>query len=234
MPDPEEILKARQERIDKFHLCRPDETALLVIDMQCGFVNQGASLEVAAARDIIPNIRELIDAFRAIGAPVIFTEFVYSTDTPNLRGDPFGVEHLPAIEGQPTGFGYPSSNCLIGPNAGEGAESADTIPELAPQPGELVVQSHVYDKFHDTPLDLALRSLGISNLVLTGVSPDVCVNSTLIAASTRNYRVTAVKDGCASPWPELHEACFQIWEKKFARVRTSDQVVQEMTADSNP
>ena len=192
MPDLEEILKACQERIDEFHLCRPGATALLVIDMQCGFVNQGASLEVPAARDIVPNIRALIDAFRAKDAPVIFTEFVYSTDTPNLRGDPFGVEHLPSVEAQPTGFGYPSSNCLIGPNAGEGAESADTIPELNPLPGELVVQSHVYDKFHDTPLEIALRSKGISHLVLTGVTTDVCVNSTLIAASTRNYRVTAV------------------------------------------
>ncbi|MFT4590474.1 MAG: nicotinamidase-related amidase [Candidatus Binatia bacterium] len=231
MPDLEEILQARQERIDELHICRPAETALLVIDMQCGFVNEGASLEVAAARDIVPNIRALIDAFRANNAPVIFTEFVYSTDTPNLRGDPFGVEHLPAVEGQPTGFGFPSSNCLIGPNAGAGAESAETIDELKPLPGELVVQSHVYDKFFDTTLDLALRSQDISNLVLTGITTDVCVNSTLIAASTRNYRVTAVKDSCASPWPELHEACFQIWEKKFARVRTADQIVREITAD---
>ena len=231
MPDLEEILKARQERIDQFHGCSSDDTALLVIDMQCGFVNEGASLEVAAARDIIPSIRALIDAFRATGAPVIFTEFVYSTDTPNLRGDPFGVEHLPAIEGQPTGFGFPSSNCLIGPNAGVGAESADTIDELKPLPGELVVQSHVYDKFYDTALDLALRSQGINSLVLTGVTSDVCVNSTLIAASTRNYRVTAVKDGCASPWPDLHEACFQIWEKKFARVQTADQIVREIAGD---
>lgn len=231
MPDLEEILKARQERIDQFHVCSPGDTALLVIDMQCGFVNEGAALEVAAARDIVPNIRALIDAFRSRNAPVIFTEFVYSTDTPNLRGDPFGIEHLPAVEGQPAGFGFPSSNCLIGPNAGHGVESAATIDELKPLPGELVVQSHVYDKFHDTPLDLALRSRGISRLVLTGVTTDVCVNSTLIAASTRNYRVTAIKDGCASPWPDLHDACFQIWEKKFARVRTADRVVSEMTAD---
>lgn len=230
MPELDEILKARQERIDQFHVCGPGDTALLVIDMQCGFVNEGASLEVAAARDIVPSIRALIDAFRARGAPVIFTEFVYSTDTPNLRGDPFGVEHLPAIEGQPTGFGFPSSNCLIGPNAGTGAESAATIDELKPLPGELVVQSHVYDKFHDTPLDLALRSRAISRLVLTGVTTDVCVNSTLIAASTRNYRVTAVKDACASPWPELHEACLQIWEKKFARIRTAKQIISEFTA----
>ena len=78
-----------------------------------------------------------------------------------------------------------------------------------------------------------MRSQDISNLVLTGITTDVGVNSTLIAASTRNYRVTAVKDSCASPWPELHEACFQIWEKKFARVRNAGEIVREITADGN-
>ena len=60
------------------------------------------------------------------------------------------------------------------------------------------------------------------------MTTDVCVNSTLIAASTRNYLVTAVRDACASPWPDLHEACFNIWEKKFARVRNASDVVAEI------
>ncbi len=228
MPELEALLQARQERIEQLHICRPGETALLVIDMQCGFVREGASLEVPAARDIVPNIRALIDAFRAKEAPVVFTEFVYSGAVPCLRGDPFGVEHLPPGEGQPTGFGSPSANCLIGPDAGQGPESADTIEELKPAPGELIVRSHTYDKFFDTPLDLALRSRGVKCLALTGVTTDVCVNSTLIAASTRNYRVTAVRDGCASPWPDLHEACFRIWEKKFARVASAATVCEEI------
>ena len=228
MPDLDAILQARQERIDALHTCVPGQTALLVIDMQCGFIREGASLEVAAACDIIPNIRCLIDAFRQREAPVIFTEFVYSSAVPCLRGDPFGVEHLPVPEGAETGFGFPSANCLIGPGAGDGPESAATIEELAPLPDELVVQSHTYDKFFDTPLDLALRSRGIGALVLTGVTTDVCVNSTLIAASTRNYRVTAVRDGCASPWPDLHDACFSIWDKKFARVRNTAEIVAEI------
>ena len=228
MSDLDAILQARQQRIDALHTCASDNTALLVIDMQCGFVREGASLEVAAARDVVPNIRQLIDAFREREAPVIFTEFVYSAAVPCLRGDPFGVEHLPVRGDEESGFGFPSANCLIGPGAGEGPESAQTIDELAPLPGELVVQSHTYDKFFDTPLDLALRSRGIERLVLTGVTTDVCVNSTLIAASTRNYRVTAVRDGCASPWPDLHEACFNIWEKKFARVRNASEIVAEL------
>jgi len=226
----DEILRLKQERIDQLHRCQPGRTALLVIDMQHGFLDPGAALEVPQGREIIPNVRRLIEMCRAKRVPVIFTEFVYQTAIPCLRGDPFGPEHLPAEPGRPTGFGYPSDNCLIGPGAGQGRESADTVPELAPQPGELVVRGHTYDKFYGTPLDLALRSQDIRWLIITGVVTDVCVNSTLMSAAARDYRVTAVTDGVATLWPELQEACFAIWRRKFARLRNTQQILQELGA----
>ena len=222
------ILEAKLKVIDDTHRFAARKTALLVIDMQHGFIDEGASLAFAAARDIIPNLASLIEAFRAAEAPVIFTEFVYAENVPCLRGDPFGIEHLPD-EGAP-GFGSQSSNCLIGPNAGAGVETADTIPALQPRPEELIIRGHTYDKFYGTPLDLALRSQEISHLFMSGITTDVCVNATLIAATQRNYRVTAVTDGCASPWPELHEACFKIWQPKFARLKTTAEVLEELPA----
>src|SRR5262249_7264075 len=121
--------------------------------------------EVPPGRDIIPNLRLLVEGCRRRGVPVVFTEFVYSQAVPCLRGDPFGPEHLPAVPGQPTGFGLPSSNCLLGPGAGHGANSADTVQELAPRPDELVVRGHGYDKFLGTPLDLALRARDVRCLI---------------------------------------------------------------------
>ena len=226
MSDHDAILEAKLRVIDETHRYVSGKSALLIIDMQHGFIDEGASLEVDAARDIIPNLANLIEAFRAASSPVIFTEFVYAENVPCLRGDPFGIEHL-ASEGSP-GFGGKSSNCLIGHNAGVGVESAATIGELKPRPEELVIRGHTYDKFYGTPLDLALRSQNISHLFVTGITTDVCVNSTLIAATQRNYRVTAITDGCASPWPELHEACFKIWEPKFARLKTTGEVLSEI------
>ena len=88
------MLEAKLKVIDETHCFAPGKSALLVIDMQHGFIDEGASLEVAAAQDIIPNISGLIDACRPKGAPVIFTEFVYSDNVPCLRGDPFGIEHF--------------------------------------------------------------------------------------------------------------------------------------------
>jgi len=229
MNDLDEVLHLRQERIDELHRLEPGRTALLVIDMQHGFLDPGAALEVPQGREVLPNVRRLIDACRVKNVPVIFTEFVYSTSVPCLRGDPFGAEHLPLEEGGPTGFGHPSSNCLIGPNAGKGPDAAETVAELAPLPNELVVRGHTYDKFYGTPLDLALRSRDVRYLMLTGVVTDVCVNATLMSAASRDYRVTAVTDGVATLWPEIQAACFEIWKRKFARLRTTAELVEELS-----
>src|SRR5262249_10505168 len=116
----DDILRAKQERIDELHQLQPGRTALLVVDMQRGFLEPGAALEVPPGRAIIPNLQQLIEACRRKRVPVIFTEFVYSTAVGCLRGDPFGPEHLPARPGQPTGIGLPSGNCLVGPSAQPG------------------------------------------------------------------------------------------------------------------
>ncbi len=233
MPDIETILKAKQEHIDAMHALQPGRTALVVVDMQHGFLDEGDSLEVPPGREIIPNIAALIEACRAKQMPVVFTEFVYSTAVPCLRGDPFGPEHLPTEnngEGEAGGFGFPSNNCLVHPMESEGVESAATVDELKPLPGELVVRGHTYDKFVGTPLDLALRSMDIRCLMFTGVLTDVCVCSTLMTAAMLDYRCTAVTDGVATLWPELQDACFTIWQRKYARLRTTTELIAEVNA----
>jgi nicotinamidase-related amidase len=226
--DPETIRAAKLQRIDESHRCTPGNCALLVIDMQHGFLDEDASLGLVKWRELIPNIQSLISAARGNHIPVIFTEFVYSSSIPCLRGDPFGIEHLPAPADGPTGFGFPSSNCLIGAGKPEGAESAATVDELKPEADELVVQGHTYDKFYGTHLDLALRSHGVDRLILTGITTDVCVNATLISGSTRNYRVTAVSDAMGAVHDHHHDACLQIWDNKFARLKTTAEVLSEI------
>jgi nicotinamidase-related amidase len=196
--------------------------------MQHGFLDPGAALEVPKGREVVSNIRRLMDRCRAVKLPVMFTQFVYATNVPCLRGDPFGVEHLTAVPGEPTGFGFKSSNCLIGPGAGQGKDSAEIVPELAPLPDELVIAGHTYDKFFGTPLDLALRSRGITHLLVTGVTTDVCVNCTILAAANRNYYVTAISDGMATIEDSLHEACLRIWGRKFARVLSTREALKEL------
>ena len=218
----------KQQRIEETHRIAQGNSALLVIDMQHGFLDEAAALEVHKGREVLPNVVKLVEACRGKEIPVIFTKFVYATTIPCLRGDPFGIEHLPNTPGEAIGYGHPSRNCLMGPGAGEGAESAATVDALAPCENELVVQAHTYDKFYGTHLDLALRSKQIDRLILTGVTTDACVNATLMVASTRNDRVTAASDGMATIHDHIHDACLQIWENKFARVKTTTELLDEI------
>lgn len=219
---------SRSSGVDSTHRCEPASTALLVVDMQHGFLARGASLEVPKGRAIIPRIRDLMACCRRAGATVIFTRFIYSPAVPCLRGDPFGVEHLPLPPGQSPGHGQPSANCLAQRHAGLDAESPEIVSELAPRPDELVVSSHVYDKFLDTPLDLALRSRNLTHLIVTGVTTDICVNCTVLAASNRNYRVTVATDAVATLDDAIQAACFDIWQRKFARLRSTQQLLSEL------
>lgn len=221
----EKLLAKKQSRIDEFHRCVRGRTALIVIDMQRAFMEPGAALEMPPAWGLIPNIQKLIACCREVGVPVIFTEYVYSPTVPCMRGDPFGPEHLPAAPGHPTGFGLPSGNALIGQ---EGPNSPDVIDELKPRLDELIVRGHAYDKFYGTNLDYALRSRDIRYLIMTGIMADICVNCTLLSAATREYRVTAVTDCITTLWPNILEACFDIWRRKFARLVDTETMLAEL------
>ena len=73
-----------------------------------------------------------------------------------------------------------------------------------------------------------LRLSLLINQPITGVLTDICVNSTILSAAARDYRVTAVTDAVATLWPDRQKACFDIWRHKFARLRTTDEVVAEI------
>ena len=93
----EDAVRMRQAKPDTDGWLDVTRTALLVIDMQRGFLEQGAALEVPEGRKIIANVKTLIDKCRAQSVPVVYTRFVYSSTVPCLRGEPFGIEHLPVL-----------------------------------------------------------------------------------------------------------------------------------------
>jgi len=203
----------------------PRQAALLVIDMQHAFVDPGQAMEVPAARAVIPQIQELIAAFRAHGRPVIFTEFVYSEAAPLLVGE-LHPEHRRAAPGAPTGLGLPSSSCL------EGEDNVETIADLKPRPDELVVRKHYYDAFNGTALDGALRARGVTSLVIAGTMTDICVLATAIGGFNREYRVTVVADAVATLWPEIQRATLDIVGRAYGRVTTARAVMDELAASA--
>src|SRR5712692_7333856 len=101
----------------------PGRSALVVVDMQRAFLDQGEAMEVPAARDIVPQIRALLDLFRSKHLPVIFTEFTYSQRVPF----PVGLlprQHRRSPNGAPRGFGLPS------PSYPEGEANVHVVSEL--------------------------------------------------------------------------------------------------------
>jgi len=102
------------------------------------------------------------------------------------------------------------------------------VPELAPQPGELVVRKRYYDGFNGTALDQALRARGVTHLVLTGTMTDICVLATVIGGMNREYRMTVVEDGTATLWPEIQRATLDVIGRAYARVRRAKQVAEEI------
>jgi ureidoacrylate peracid hydrolase len=213
----------RAADFDRILRLEPGRTALLIVDMQRGFVDPGQAMEVPPAREIVPAIRTLLDGFRARRLPVVFTEFTYSPAVPILVGE-LHPEHRPATPGAPRGFGVPSSSCL------EGDASARTIGALAPRPDELVVRKRWYDAFAGTELDGALRARGVTSLVVTGTMTDICVLSTVVGAFNHEYRISVVADGVATIWPEIQRATLDIVGRAFGRVVQSSEVLDTISS----
>jgi ureidoacrylate peracid hydrolase len=211
----------RSETFERLLRLERGRTALLVVDMQRGFLDPGAAMEVPEARAIVPVVADLIARFRVSRLPVVFSQFVYSPAAPLLVGD-LHPEHRPTAPGIATGFGRPSSSCL------EGDPSVEVVAALAPAPGELAVRKHWYDAFAGTPLDGALRARGIRSLVVTGTMTDICVLATVVGAFNREYRVTVVEDGVATLRPEIQRATLDIICRAYGRVVPGKVVADEI------
>ena len=212
----------RREAFERALALEPGRTALVVVDMQRGFLDPGEAMEVPPAREIVPAIQNLLGVFRSRRLPVVFTEFVYSESVPVLIGR-LHPEHRLAPPGAPRGFGLPSSSCL------EGTASAETVPDLAPRPDEIVVRKRGYDAFAGTLLDRALRARNVTSLVVTGTMTDICVLATVTAALHREYRVTLVEDGVATVWPEIQRATLDIIGRAYGRIATSKEVADDIS-----
>jgi nicotinamidase-related amidase len=213
----------RRETFERELVPEPGRTALVVVDMQRGFLDPGEAMEVPPARDTVAAIRSLLALFRGKRLPVVFTEFVYSEEVPLLVGR-LHPEHQPAKPGAPRGFGLPSSSCL------EGTPSADTVPDLTPRPGELVVRKRGYDAFAGTALDPALRVRNVTSLVVAGTMTDICVLATVIGAFHREYRVTVVEDGVSTLWPEMQRATLDIIGRAYGRIATAKEIADQISS----
>lgn len=176
--------------------------AVLVIDMQNEFGSKGgmfdrAGIDISVIRRVVEPTAAVLNAARASGIPVIYLKMQHRADLADLGAadSPHRIKH--------GFFGVGESNLAPDGRANrvliEGYWGTEIIPELPPHADDIVVSKHRYSGFFETELEGILRARGIRQLIVTGCTTSVCVESTIRDAMFRDYQCCLLSDCSAEP-----------------------------------
>lgn len=201
---------------------RSDRAAVVVIDMQNDFCDPagyyaGSGRDVSALRGAVRPVRRLLDRARGAGMPVVFTKLVHDA----ARGAMQERHRL-----------VPRRWTARGARLQPGSRGAQIVDELAPRPGELVVEKAGYSAFDRTGLEQWLRERGVTTVLIAGVVGYACVLATGFAAFDRDFDVVLVADAVASWDPALGAATESIVDLLLGYAVGSAQIVIESRHDA--
>lgn len=205
-------LKSARGRVHVIDRLVPEKTALLVIDMQNFFVEQGQALEVPAARDLAPNINRLTGTMRDRGGTVIWIKMTLNEADLDL----WSV--FPPFNGSRERF----------KPVRDGEYGHQVWKELTIGEKDLIVNKRRFSAFIQGSSNLhdILQSRGIDTLIITGTLTNVCCESTARDAMMLNYRVLMVADANATLTEEAHKAALMNVMFVFGDVQTTDDVIK--------
>ncbi len=205
----------------------PRRIALLVVDMQRDFLEPegfGELLgnDVSLLRGTIEPCRLLLAAARQAGISVIHTREGHRADLADAPPSKL------ARGGLAVGIGDegPMGRVLI-----RGEPGHEIIPELAPAPGEPVVDKPGKGAFYETDLELILRNRAIETLIVCGVTTEVCVHTTIREANDRGFECVVVADGVGSYFPEFQRVALEMIKAQggiFGWVTTSQDAIKAL------
>ena len=224
------VLKAEPEAIQ----LAPEQTALIVIDMQNAYTSKGgyldlAGFDVSKTKPVVENIKKAVDAAHASNIQVIY--FKNGWDDQYVEAGGINSPNFHKSNALKTMRKQPE---LQGKLLAKGGWDFELIDELKPLAQDIVIEKPRYSGFFNTALDSMLRSRGIRNLVFVGIATNVCVESTLRDGFFLEYFGIALGDACYQAGPgEAHEASLYNIKTFFGWVSDTANFVETFQTNSN-
>lgn len=191
-------------------------SALLFFDMLNGHIKTDDGQIKDRYVSVIPNAVRILEAARSAGLLIVYAAANHRADNGTTAT---------TLRDADNRLNPVRSGTFAEPLVRGGTWHCEIVSELAPRPADYLIPKYRWSAFHQTYLDLALRTRGIGTVILCGGSTDVGVASTAYAARDLDYNLVIARDSCTSPELDNHEQFMNRIFPRLARVRDTDQVV---------